>query len=552
VEPKTNRVRESRPRSPNSPQALTRAFQQKIRRLAGKLDLDAQKAAKAYRAHLRELGFDKQQASILADVTLGTALTSAAEGTPLAPFFEKVEQAGQQLAKWDIHPSRIAVAVRDYASVAGLKRPGTGAEQVVDELAFEIILRISDAYHRMRQSEMQTLFDLLRTTGESTDVYPLMRRFVESVAAFYGASAGHVFLLDSGSTAWELKASTAEAVSKDAAVSMQATSLMKRTLKKAQEIGSESGDASFLLDSGWTRRWKHFWSIPLSARGKFAGVLQLAFSARREILPRDLQLLAIAAEQTLAAAERTRMMQEIAAREQRMFDLARRMLQVEEIERRRISRELHDDAGQSLVVIRLQMELIEQSMPPDAEWRERLAEVRDITETTILHMRRLIAELSPAVLEQLGLAAGLRQLVNRFRQSYSCKVKLHIGKLPKLAGDFQIVVYRLAQECLKNISQHSGAKNVNISVSASDRVLRLRVVDDGIGFDLQQGLSRKHCFGLLGMRERVALLGGSCHIRTTPQSGELKARAKNSGTDIDIQLPIPANSPSTSMSDVVG
>jgi signal transduction histidine kinase len=334
-------------------------------------------------------------------------------------------------------------------------------------------------------------------------------------------------------------------MSKDASVSSPATGAAKRALGKAQAI---SGGAGHLLDSGWGRRWEHFWSIPLATSGKFAGVLQLAFSESRDILPRDLELVSLAAEQTLAAAERTQMMQDIAAREQRVFTLARRMLQVEEIERRRISRELHDDAGQSLVVIRLQMEMIEQSMPPDAaEWRERLAEARDITETTILHMRRLIAELSPAVLEQLGLAAGLRQLVNRFRQSYSCKVKLHIGKLPRLAGDFQIVVYRLAQECLKNISRHSNAKNVNISVSASDRLLRLRVVDDGVGFDVKEGLNKKHCFGLLGMRERVALLGGSCHIRTTPQSGDLKARVRKSGTDIDIQLPIPENSPSTSM-----
>jgi signal transduction histidine kinase len=254
----------------------------------------------------------------------------------------------------------------------------------------------------------------------------------------------------------------------------------------------------------------------------------------------------------LAAAERTQLMQDIAAREQRVFDLAGRMLQVEEIERRRISRELHDDAGQSLVVIRLQMEMLEQSMPPDAaEWRERLAEARDITETTILHMRRLIADLSPAVLEQLGLAAGLRQLVNRFRQKHSIKVRLHIGKLPKLAPDFQIVVYRLAQECLKNISQHSEAKNVIISVTTSDRVLRLRVEDDGVGFHVQEGLNKKQCFGLLGMRERVALLGGNCHIRTTPQSGDAKVRVRNSGTVIDIQLPIPANSPSTSVQDVV-
>jgi signal transduction histidine kinase len=417
---------------------------------------------------------------------------------------------------------------------------------------FAIASRINDGYYEQRQSEIQAFFGLLRAIGESTSVETLMRRFADSMTGFFGASAGHVYLLDRSGVMLEHKASTAAAWSPDTPASVTASPAMKR-LNEARDVNKDSSAIRILLDSSWKARWNHFWSVPMMNRGKMAGVLQLAFPNRCEILPRDLQLLSVAAEHTLAAAERSQMIQDIAAREQHIFDLARRMLQVEEIERRRISRQLHDDAGQSLVVIRLQMEMIEQSMPPDAaEWRDRLAEARDITETTILHMRRLIAELSPAVLEQLGLAAGLRQLVNRFRQSYSCKVKLHIGKLPKLAGDFEIVVYRLAQECLKNISKHSGAANVNISVSVSDRVLRLRVVDDGVGFDVQEGLSKKRCFGLLGMRERVALLGGICRINTTPRGGDLKVRAKNTGTEVDIQLPILANSPSTSLQDVVG
>ena len=101
---------------------------------------------------------------------------------------------------------------------------------------------------------------------------------------------------------------------------------------------------------------------------------------------------------------------------------------VEENERKRISRELHDEAGQSLVVIRLQMEMIEQSLPPGSEERERLGEARDITEKTILDIRRLISDLSPAVLEQLGLGAALRQLVKRFSTRYPCRVRLDVGE----------------------------------------------------------------------------------------------------------------------------
>src|SRR6202023_3495334 len=113
-----------------------------------------------------------------------------------------------------------------------------------------------------------------------------------------------------------------------------------------------------------------------------------------------------------------------AAREEQVRQLAEHMLHVEEIERRRISRELHDEAGQSLLCIRLQMEMLEQT-----EWIRKLREARDLTERTILEMRRLIAALSPAVLEQLGLGAALRQLVNRFRRLHPIRVRLLLSRL---------------------------------------------------------------------------------------------------------------------------
>src|SRR6516164_720765 len=119
-------------------------------------------------------------------------------------------------------------------------------------------------------------------------------------------------------------------------------------------------------------------------------------------------------------------MEDLALREEQVRQLAEHMLHVEEIERRRISRELHDEAGQSLLCIRLQLELLEQSLPGEqSEQITKLREARDLTEHTILEMRRLIAALSPAVLEQLGLGAALRQLVNRFQRLHTnCRVKL--------------------------------------------------------------------------------------------------------------------------------
>ena len=163
---------------------------------------------------------------------------------------------------------------------------------------------------------------------------------------------------------------------------------------------------ALLLEPAWKDQFQTVWSIPLAAGGRTAGVMQFGFSKSYEWLPREQELLAAAAERCLMAAEKARLMEDLAAREEQVRQLAEHMLHVEEMERRRISRELHDEAGQSLLCIRLQMELLEQAMPSEhAEWIGKLQEARDLTERTILEMRRLIAALSPAVLEQLGLGS---------------------------------------------------------------------------------------------------------------------------------------------------
>jgi signal transduction histidine kinase len=225
-------------------------------------------------------------------------------------------------------------------------------------------------------------------------------------------------------------------------------------------------------------------------------------------------------------------MEDLAQREEQVRRLAEHMLHVEEMERRRISRELHDEAGQSLLCIRLQIELIEQALPEsEGEWRVKLREARDLTERTILEMRRLISALSPAVLEQLGLGAALRQLVNRFQRLHPCRVKLQLSKMGVLPQQLEVISYRLVQECFNNIGKHSAATNVNISLASADGRLRLIVEDNGVGFKVQEALAKRESFGLSGMRERVALLGGEFYV-------ESRMEGTKKGTKISIELPI--------------
>jgi signal transduction histidine kinase len=259
-----------------------------------------------------------------------------------------------------------------------------------------------------------------------------------------------------------------------------------------------------------------------------AGVIQFGFIRPYDWLPREQELLTAAAERCIRAIEKARMMENLAYQQTQIRRLAERMMHVEEAERRRISRELHDQTGQDLLCIRLQMEMIEQEMPEEtAEWRNRLTGVRDLTEKTILEIRRLIAALSPAVLEQLGLAPAIRQLITRFRNRHNAKVRFHAGRLGLLPKNLEVIVYRLVQECLNNIVKHSQCSNVNISVHSADGILRLDVEDDGVGFQVEEALMKRDSFGLAGVRERVALLGGVCSIES--------AQAKNSRGKPDIK-----------------
>jgi two-component system sensor histidine kinase UhpB len=190
----------------------------------------------------------------------------------------------------------------------------------------------------------------------------------------------------------------------------------------------------------------------------------------------------------------------------------------EEEERRRIGRDLHDEAGQSLVLLRLQLEMMEKDAPDGL--RQRLAQARIITERTVGELRRAIAALSPAVVERLGLEASLRQLAARFRKQQSADVRLRISPgITGLSAEVQEVIYRVAKEALQNVLKHSGATSVKLLLGSADKKIRLSVQDNGVGFSPETAQGKPLSFGLAGMQERAALLGGTLVLRSAPGKG---------------------------------
>ncbi len=205
------------------------------------------------------------------------------------------------------------------------------------------------------------------------------------------------------------------------------------------------------------------------------------------------------------------------AREEEVRRLQLLARRAEEQERRRIGRELHDEAGQSLLLLRLQLEMLEKSAVGGL--RAGLGEARETVERIVTELRRIVTALSPAVLERLGLTAAVRQMAARFEKASRVATEVRVrGKAEDLTAETQEVVYRVAQECLQNTAKHARASAVKVSLEITDKSFRLRVADNGAGFAVEAE-NGPMSFGLAGMRERAALIGGAVEVRSAPGRG---------------------------------
>jgi signal transduction histidine kinase len=509
-----------------------------LQRLAVILEPHTEKIERKFLNRLRTLGFEPRQRLALSAITPGAAAAILAQGHPALKFIEQVEYNGRRLAKLNLPPSAILEALEEYDLVlsptlkALIPEEDANFRWVREQLHFCVILTLNNAYYQVREAETQAFYELFRIEMEAKNLEELLRRFLESLVHVCHADAGRLYMLNEGSTEWVLRAASP----KPEPFSAPNRAGLIKKLSKARFLnghGHAAGvSAGVILDESWQDRFACCWSIPLATKGRTAGVMQFGFSKNYEWLPREQELLAAASERCLMAAEKQRLMEDLAQREEQVRRLAEHMLHVEEMERRRISRELHDEAGQSLLCIRLQMELIEQALPEsESELRAKLGEARDLTERTILEMRRLIAALSPAVLEQLGLGAALRQLINRFQRLHACRVKLQLSKMGTVPQQTEVIAYRLVQECFNNIGKHAAAQLVNISLASADGFLKLMVEDNGVGFNVEEAFQKRESFGMAGMRERVALLGGKF-------LAESRTEGTKRGTKISIELPI--------------
>jgi two-component system sensor histidine kinase UhpB len=203
----------------------------------------------------------------------------------------------------------------------------------------------------------------------------------------------------------------------------------------------------------------------------------------------------------------------------RLQHFSRRLLTVQEEERRHLSRELHDEFGQMLAGITLHLQAAK-GLAGDAA-RPRLEECVALIQHAGAQLGRLVLELRPTMLESAGLAPTLTWLAKQHEERTGMVTQV-VGQLSDVPSDLAIACFRVVQEALTNVIRHARAQHVWIELNQTDSALELAVRDDGVGFDvaktLDQAPSRGH-LGLLGMKERIQILGGEIEVASEPGHG---------------------------------
>ncbi len=277
--------------------------------------------------------------------------------------------------------------------------------------------------------------------------------------------------------------------------------------------------------------------VPLVRKERTRGGLLLEVAADQAgFSAADLPLAGAMAVPLSIAVENAILYGELKSRDAARGELLHRIVSAQEAERQRVARELHDETGQALIALALGLKGTAETMKANpTQAALQLEELRMETSEALDALRRMVVDLRPSQLDDLGLAAAVRWYVEDFGERVPLRACMVLHGAPRrLASDVESVLFRIAQESLTNVAKHAGANNVSVELTFQDTLVTLVVTDDGIGFNPDVALkphSRRKAWGLLGMQERADLVGGRCRVVSQPRHG----------TRIVVEVPIGAD-----------
>ncbi len=371
--------------------------------------------------------------------------------------------------------------------------------------------------------ELSVMFETCRILGASLDVNQLVSDAITKIVTQLDPMiAGMIFLYDSSERALVLRASQVrhensalKPVENDAA-------------KRAAQEAFESGDIAYETESSTGLSMV---AVPLVSHDQTVGTLCLAHRAAFS----NYAVIQTLARQLGIALENAWLYEQVQEKEQLRGQLLERAVAAQEDERKRIARELHDETGQTLTALGVGLSGVEKTITENIELAQyQIAELKMMTMRAIDNLRQFISDLRPSVLDDMGLVSALRWYAMQYAERTQVGVEVEvIGAKRRLPSRVETVLFRIAQEGLNNVIRHAHATRARLQLEFAESSIILSVEDNGSGFVLDQVFGpnpERRAWGLLGVQERVALVGGKFHVES-----EL-----GRGTKLSVEIPIVA------------
>ncbi|TAN23051.1 MAG: GAF domain-containing sensor histidine kinase [Acidobacteria bacterium] len=440
---------------------------------------------------------------------------------------EHVQYTAVRLAKLNVPLDMVHAAFAAFRPlgiaflVPSLGEPAATAAQ--DRLQHETQAAVADAYVATQGRAVEALLSVLDVELSAANLNQLLDRLLQQAARLFPLRYGEILLLEHPN-----RGASPPRLQHAATFGFAPEMILDHAGVGSFFLGVlRTGEPGFVLNAADDPRVaqpfyreldiKSVWAVPLRDGAEVQGVLTVAFDRVYECLPKEKDLLLALAERSTLAIERTRMRERLQREQVRATALSRRLLEAHDEERRRISRDLHDETGQALLALRLYLEMALHAgpTPTTRKWLEKGVALVD---TSVGELRRILAELSPLVLDELGLEATLRRELQRLRaqQHWHTRFQFALNGL-HLDRRHEILLYRVVLEGLRNVARHAQARNVRLGITAAGNAITVQLADDGIG--MPEGAPASPGFGLVGMRERIRLAGGRFELHSQPGRG---------------------------------
>lgn len=434
-----------------------------------------------------------------------------------------------ELKKKDLHPIHVLISSRRY------NNPET-SETEFEGIIKDITLRkeAEEALKR-RNIELSLLNQTAVALNRSQDLPHILKETLASTLRVLGLKKGGIFLIDQEKKTAvlqvRLRLPTPDPET-PLSLFFKDGLLKKYLLEQGVKLPPRPNFPGFKVTFTVKGNKKNPWltCFLITFKGKGVGFFAFDLPPQRILTAHEIHLLGSLSNFLGSGIENSKLMKTIRRHRQELRRLTEKLFQTQEEERRRIARELHDEAGQALTAVKLGLDRLEEALPPDYPFlQEQVEEIRKMLLATSSEIRRLSFRLHPTLLSDLGLEPALDLYLKGVTNHTNLTIFFRmVGFDRRLDPDIETVLYRFSQEALNNTLKHAQADRFSLSIIKSYPKIIFLAEDDGVGFNGQIGGRGKRSLGLLGMRERTSLLEGTF---------QLKSR-KGEGTKIRIEIPL--------------